>query len=72
LFFIKSLPNFDQVQKSKHHENSSILLFTFFVCNAIIAQNEILKKSQWSDWKTDTAKMGWRQFYGLSKENKVQ
>lgn len=33
------------------------LLFTFFISQAAFAQNEILKKNQWSEWKIDTTKM---------------
>lgn len=33
------------------------LLFTFFISLAAFAQNEILKKNKWGEWKTDSVKM---------------
>ena len=45
---------FDKAQKPVSMRIIVFLLFTFFVCNAVLAQNEILKKNRWCDWKTDT------------------
>jgi hypothetical protein len=46
------------------------LLFTFFVCNTVFAQNEILKKNKWSDWKIDTTKMDDGSFNVIQKRIK--